>query len=114
MKIKKEYLLLGTNNFWYAVASSLKEAKELKRDILNDTSGQLFGDPESGHCPEKPTDVYIYEVVPAEDKMRITMRYNQVLADFMIRRFIDLIIEEKEMELNTKQSLIVKAKKIKI
>jgi hypothetical protein len=67
MKIKKEYLLLGTNNFWYAVASSLKEAKELKKDILSDASGQLFGDPESGHCPEKPTDIYIYQVLQSKN-----------------------------------------------
>ena len=34
-KIKKEYLVIGSNNFWYASCDTLKEAKQIKKDLDN-------------------------------------------------------------------------------
>ncbi len=59
-KNKKEYLIIGSNNFWYGIESNLKDAKELQKDILENENTD-FCDPETGHQPEVPDDVYIYK-----------------------------------------------------
>lgn len=58
---EKKYILLGSNNFWYSVCDNLKEARQLKKEILTDTGNSLYGDPESNYSPEPPNDIYIYE-----------------------------------------------------
>lgn len=59
-KQKKEYLVIGSNNFWYASClETLKEAKEIANDVIENSNG--YSDPESGHEPEEPETVYIYK-----------------------------------------------------
>lgn len=61
-KNKKEYLIIGSNNFWYGVESNLKDAKEMSKDILEGKNTD-FCDPDTGHQPEVPDDVYVYKVI---------------------------------------------------
>lgn len=58
--MKKEYILVGSNNFWYALCTSLKEARNRKKEILDGETG--YADPETGHTPEIPEEVYVYQV----------------------------------------------------
>ena len=59
--MEKEYLIIGDNNFWYAICETLKEAKAQIRKIKKDGN--------SGYgcaiCSEepccKPDNLYIYE-----------------------------------------------------
>lgn len=58
-KIKKEYLVIGSNNFWYGTHSSKKDALSEAKHILKGPSD--YSDPESGNTPDIPETVYIYE-----------------------------------------------------
>lgn len=57
--IKTEYLVIGSNNFWYASEITLKNADATAKEILRDAGG--FSDSETGYQPEKPETLYIYE-----------------------------------------------------
>lgn len=50
--MKKVWLVIGSNNFWYAECESLEDAKETAEQIK---AG------EGGYEVEKPERVYIYE-----------------------------------------------------
>ncbi len=62
----KEYIILGSNNFWYR--SSVKDkniAIAMAKEILSDDINCEYNnssDPESGYVPEPPTSVYVYKV----------------------------------------------------
>ena len=57
--MQKKYIVLGSNNFWYALLNTKKEAKEFVKNFLK--LDESFADPESGYSPEAPEDFYIYE-----------------------------------------------------
>lgn len=62
----KEYLVIGSNNFWYDTCGTLKEAKAEAKTILKyknkyDEGNPNYGDEESGHNPFTPNTIYIYE-----------------------------------------------------
>ena len=60
-QIKKEYLVIGDNNFWYASCGTLKEAKQVKNDILKGNKDHDYnGD---GQCTMRPDTVYIYVAI---------------------------------------------------
>lgn len=54
-----EFLVIGSNNFWYATDTTLKNAIATARAAKKDHAG--FADPETGHEPEKPETFYIYK-----------------------------------------------------
>ena len=54
-----EYLIIGSNNFWYSIETSLKNAIATVKKIKKEHSG--FGDPETRHTPEMPETFYIYK-----------------------------------------------------
>lgn len=59
-KIKKEYLIIGSNNFWYA--SCLKSLAEVKAEIKKiKKEKSWYADPESGYEPDLPEKLYIYK-----------------------------------------------------
>lgn len=58
--MSKEYIILGSNNFWYSAGS--KNKKEAIDEAINILCGEgSFEDPESGHRPDVPEKVYIYK-----------------------------------------------------
>ena len=59
-KVHKEYLVVGSNNFWYASAHSKTGALKIARDAMNERESS-YEDPESGHTPDIPENVYVYE-----------------------------------------------------
>jgi hypothetical protein len=56
---KTEYLIIGSNNFWYSTEASLKNAITTVKEIKKEHSG--FGDPETEHEPSMPETFYIYK-----------------------------------------------------
>ncbi len=64
--IKTEYLVIGSNNFWYSVDTTLKDA--ITTIKIAKRCPDEFADPESGHIPDKPETFYIYK---AEEIKRI-------------------------------------------
>lgn len=61
MKLNKlEYLLIGSNNFWYGIESNLKNAKERRKNII-ENKGTGYDDPETRQQPERIEDIYIYQ-----------------------------------------------------
>ncbi len=56
---KKEFLVIGSNKFWYSIETSLKNAITTIKGIKKDPAG--FADPESGYEPDKSETLYIYE-----------------------------------------------------
>ena len=59
-KVNKEYLVVGSNNFWYASARSKTGALKIAQDVMNGHKNS-YEDPESGHTPDIPENVYVYE-----------------------------------------------------
>ena len=58
--MEKQYLIIGSNNFWYASGlETLKEAKREIKEIKKNASD--YSDPETGYIPELPEKFYIYE-----------------------------------------------------
>ena len=60
------FLVIGSNNFWYSMCETLKEAKKIRKQILKyksryDEGNIGYEDPESGHNPLTPNEVYIYK-----------------------------------------------------
>ena len=71
-KIKKEYLVIGSNNFWYASCSTLKEARQVKKEIMKSRKDKInydYGNEESypTYHPFRPDSVYIYKSVEIEN-----------------------------------------------
>lgn len=63
--MKKVYLIIGSNNFWYAQHTNKREAIAEAKEIANgDMTG--FEDPETGHVPEQPEQCYVYEAYEVE------------------------------------------------
>lgn len=58
-----KYLVIGSNNFWYATCTYKKEALAIAKEIQSkeDYDQILFGDPESNYFPEQPSRIYIYK-----------------------------------------------------
>jgi hypothetical protein len=61
---KKWYILVGSNNFWYAYSDDLEELRKQAQAIisLKDDDDSGYSDPESGHRPLPPDTLYLYEV----------------------------------------------------
>ncbi|OGG61804.1 hypothetical protein A3C21_01090 [Candidatus Kaiserbacteria bacterium RIFCSPHIGHO2_02_FULL_59_21] len=59
-KTKKKYLVVGSNNFWYASARGKANALKLARDVVNSRTSS-YGDPETDYSPNTPEGVYVYE-----------------------------------------------------
>lgn len=57
--MKKEYLLIGSNNFWYATHTNKRDAKAEAKDIVAGEGN--YGDPESDYTLDPPEEVFIYE-----------------------------------------------------
>ena len=56
------YIIIGSNNFWYASDDTLKDAKESLADIKKNYKRDYdFRDPESGYSPEKPKEFMLFE-----------------------------------------------------
>ena len=71
-KIKKEYLVIGSNNFWYASCDTLKEAKQIKKEVMKEPKNEVnynYGNEEiyPTYYPLRPNIVYIYESVETGD-----------------------------------------------
>lgn len=60
---KKEYLIIGSNNFWYA--SCLNSLAEVRAEIKNiKEKTRSYGDPEGGEIEsELPETLYVYKAV---------------------------------------------------
>jgi len=59
MKIK--YIIVGSDNFWYACSSNLKQIKEDIENIKENITD--YADPENGkHREELPETLYVYKV----------------------------------------------------
>lgn len=59
-----QYIVIGSNNFWYAITNSKKEAKAITKRILEDKSDKesnFYADPESNNRPFRPEEIYIYQ-----------------------------------------------------
>lgn len=54
------------------------------------------------------------KVEQKKKKKQITIKDNQVLADYMIRRFVDVIVDYKDIEFNQKSALIARVQNLKI
>lgn len=54
---KIQYLLIGDNNFWYGIESNLKDAKQLKKELLTNNNEKDYDD--SKH--DELEDIYIYK-----------------------------------------------------
>lgn len=73
--MKKEYIIVGSNNFWYASCiSNKKEALERARDIMEETEEVVYRNPEAlGDTePETPETLYIYKAEQVEQIERET------------------------------------------
>jgi len=57
-KTKKEYLVIGDNNFWYASCDSKKDALSEAKEAMKGV--REYSD-DAGNVPEIPETVYIYE-----------------------------------------------------
>jgi hypothetical protein len=58
---KNKYLVIGSNNFWYAIRDSLKEANQVARNIIKNKDDVVYACPETGYSPETPEQVYVYK-----------------------------------------------------
>lgn len=65
--MKNEYLIVGSNNFWYAICLSKKEALKQAKEIMNDKDevNYNYGNEEmtGDTAPYKPETLYIYKAV---------------------------------------------------
>jgi len=55
MKNKPQYIVIGSNNFWYATVNSLKEAR-IEADLIARNKADYFSDE-----LETPEEIYIYK-----------------------------------------------------
>lgn len=58
MATKKFYLVIGSNNFWYAQERTKRDAIAHAKEVVKGAAG--YGDDESGHTPDTPETVYVY------------------------------------------------------
>jgi len=57
---KKEYLIIGSDNFWYTTCSNMKEIEREIEQIKEDVKS--YGNPENSDRQEDlPETLYIYE-----------------------------------------------------
>ena len=62
--MKTKYIIVGSDNFWYACCSSIKEVRE-EIDVIK--SGALFGNPETKVIQEDlPEKLHIYKAEKIE------------------------------------------------
>ena len=54
------------------------------------------------------------KVKKKKKKKQITIKDNKVLADYMIRRFVDVIVDYKDIEFNQKSALIARVQNLKL
>jgi len=52
------YLIVGSNNFWYAMLTDKKDFRSEVKMIRQNPQG--YSDPESGHIPDNPEMLYVY------------------------------------------------------
>lgn len=52
------YLVIGSNNFWYGIFETQREADAEAEAILEGQDG--YGDPEGGYEPETPASIHVY------------------------------------------------------
>lgn len=57
--MEEEYLVIGSNNFWYSIEDTEKDARITARSILEGEEG--YEDPETGNEPSTPSEVFIYK-----------------------------------------------------
>ena len=64
-KQKPEYIIIGSNNFWYASGlTSLTEAENEIKEIQKNAGNSTYADPETGEIKEDlPDKFYIYKGV---------------------------------------------------
>lgn len=68
MANKKVYLVIGSNNFWYAQCDTKSEAIQTAKAVLDGERG--YADPEGGNEPETPDEVHVYH---CEEVERLTL-----------------------------------------
>ena len=64
-KQKPEYMIIGSNNFWYASGlTSLAETRSEIKEILKNGKNSCYADPESGEMKDElPNQFYIYKAI---------------------------------------------------
>ena len=101
---KSKALRYGSINFCYEVKFQEGEYKETKEGLID----LLF---------DYAKDANYYNKLKVEQKKKkkqITIKDNQVLADYMIRRFVDVIVDYKDIEFNQKSALIARVQNLKL
>jgi len=64
--MRKEYIIIGSDNFWYGLCDTLKEAKEIVENAQSNISD--FANPETGRCQIAPPETfYIYKGEEVEE-----------------------------------------------
>lgn len=59
--MERVYLVIGSNNFWYAIEDTKKDAIAHAKSILaDDGENGSYGDEETGYEPSTPESVHIY------------------------------------------------------
>ena len=56
-----QYLIIGSNNFWYSIENSEQDAIKSAKYIKRNHDKCDYADPESGQRPNKPKEMYIYK-----------------------------------------------------
>ena len=67
--MKKVYIIVGSNNFWYTMCNSKKGAIDEANKLMSGDTETIYGDQESGHVPNPPEELFIYK---AEEIKRIS------------------------------------------
>ena len=68
--MEKEYLIVGSDNFWYA--SCLKTLKEVERKVYEiENNLQSFENPENGETAKLPETLYVYKT---EEIKRVSLK----------------------------------------
>ena len=58
---KGEYIIIGSNNFWYACG--LTNLAQVKTEIQNIKAGGIYGNEEESYNPRIPERIYVYKAV---------------------------------------------------
>lgn len=66
--MKQEYLIIGSNNFWYA--SGITSLEAVKEEVKRIKGNQAYANPENGKIAELPDTLYVYK---AEEIKRIEL-----------------------------------------
>lgn len=71
--MKKVYLVIGSNNFWYSLDTKKKDAIKVAKEVISfrDANGEdvnyNYSDEESNHNPKTPEQVFVYEARQIEE-----------------------------------------------